>query len=86
MEKIFTADISIFFKSAGTAFFISFGVIFLLAAGLPSQVKFEEDISKILPQDKKIEKLNEVFQNSKFMDKLVVTVSLKRYNRCSRTG
>ena len=37
----------------------------------------EEDISKILPKDKKIEKLNEVFQNSKFMDKLVVTVSLK---------
>lgn len=41
------------------------------------QVKFEEDISKILPKDKKIEKLNEVFQNSKFMDKLAVTVSLK---------
>ena len=37
----------------------------------------EEDIAKILPKDKKIEKLNEVFQNSKFLDKLVVTVSLK---------
>jgi len=37
----------------------------------------EEDISKILPNDKKIEKLNAVFQNSKFMDKLAVTVSLK---------
>ena len=42
-----------------------------------SQVKFEEDIAKILPKDKKIEKLNEVFQNSKFLDKLVVMVSLK---------
>jgi hypothetical protein len=41
------------------------------------QVKFEEDISKILPKDKKIEKLNEGFLHSKFLDKLVITVSLK---------
>ena len=41
------------------------------------QVKFEEDISKVIPKDKKINKLNEVFQNSKFLDKLVVMVSMK---------
>ena len=44
------------------------------------QLKFEEDISKILPKDKKIDKLNQVFANSKFLDKLVVTVSLKDSN------
>lgn len=66
-----------FFEKRQTALYIVFGVIFLLAAWFASRVKFEEDISKILPKDKKIEKLNEVFQNSKFMDKLVVTVSLK---------
>lgn len=66
-----------FFEKRQTALYIVFGVIFLLATWFASQVKFEEDISKILPKDKKIEKLNEVFQNSKFIDKLVITVSLK---------
>ena len=42
-----------------------------------SKVKFEEDISAIIPRDKKTEKLTEVFQNSKFADKLAVIVSLK---------
>ncbi len=66
-----------FFKEHRPAFYITFAVVFLLAGWFAMQVKFEEDISKILPNDKKIEKLNEVFQNSKFMDKLAVTVSLK---------
>jgi len=42
-----------------------FAVVFLLAGWFAAQVKFEEDISKILPKDKKIEKLNEVFQKFK---------------------
>ena len=64
-------------KSASRLYILCLLLIFLLAGWFAVQVKFEEDISKILPKDKKIEKLNEVFQNSKFMDKLVVTVSLK---------
>jgi predicted exporter len=56
---------------------ISFIVSFVLIAFFASRIHFEEDISKILPHDKKIEKLNEVFQNSKFADKLVITISLK---------
>ncbi|MEP7255716.1 MAG: 1-acyl-sn-glycerol-3-phosphate acyltransferase [Ferruginibacter sp.] len=66
-----------FYKERRPAFYITFAIIFLLAGWFATQVKFEEDISKILPNDKKIEKLNEVFQNSKFMDKLAITVSLK---------
>jgi len=66
-----------FFEKQKAVLYGSFAVIFLLAAWFAWQIRFEEDISKILPKDKKIEKLNEVFQNSKFMDKLVVTVSLK---------
>ncbi len=76
MEKILTR-IYDFFEKHRPVFFIVFAASFLLAGYYAMQVKFEEDISKILPKDKKIEKLNEVFQNSKFMDKLVVTVSLK---------
>src|SRR4051812_18794536 len=66
-----------FFEKRRLLFFIVFAVSFFSAGYFAMQVKFEEDISKILPQDKKIEKLNEVFQNSKFLDKLVLTVSLK---------
>lgn len=76
MKKIFL-HIYDFFEKRRLALYIIFGIIFLMAAWFASRVKFEEDISKILPKDKKIEKLNEVFQNSKFMDKLVVIVSLK---------
>lgn len=49
------------------AFFLFFGL----------RIKFEEDISAIIPKDAKTEKLTEVFQNSKFADKLAVIVSLK---------
>ncbi|MEI9910596.1 MAG: 1-acyl-sn-glycerol-3-phosphate acyltransferase [Bacteroidota bacterium] len=66
-----------FFEKHRTAFFATVAASFLLLGYFAMQVKFEEDISKILPQDKKIEKLNEVFQDSKFMDKLVVMLSLK---------
>ncbi len=76
MKKILL-NIYHFYKKRQPALYITFTLIFLLAGWFALQVKMEEDISKILPKDKKIEKLNEVFQNSKFMDKLVVTVSLK---------
>ena len=76
MEKIFSAIYNYFAKHR-LVFFIIFAGSFIAVALLASRVHFEEDISKILPKDKKIEKLNQVFQNSKFLDKLVVTVSLK---------
>jgi len=76
MEKILL-HIYNYFKKHQPALYFTFTVIFLLTGWFAMQVKFEEDISKILPNDKKIEKLNRVFQNSRFMDKLVVTVSIK---------
>ncbi len=76
MKKILLS-IYQFYEKRRPALYISFAVIFSLAAWFAMQVRFEEDISKILPKDKRIEKLNAVFQNSKFMDKLAVTVSLK---------
>ncbi|MFM6926724.1 MAG: glycerol acyltransferase, partial [Ferruginibacter sp.] len=66
-----------FYTKRRPALYITFAALLLIAGFFAWQVKFEEDISKILPKDKKVEKLNEVFQNSKFMDKLAVTVSLK---------
>ena len=42
-----------------------------------TQLKFEEDISKIIPADEKTDKLNFIFNNSKFLEKLVVRISLR---------
>lgn len=66
-----------FFAKRRILFILVFTASLLITGYYAYRVKFEEDISKILPKDKKIEKLNEVFQNSKFIDKLVVIVSLK---------
>lgn len=66
-----------FYAKRRPALFITFVALLMSAGFFAWKVKFEEDISKILPKDKKIEKLNEVFQNSRFIDKLAVTISLK---------
>ncbi|MEJ7587120.1 MAG: 1-acyl-sn-glycerol-3-phosphate acyltransferase [Ferruginibacter sp.] len=76
MAKFFTS-IYRYFKKNRLVFFITFILSFVLAGYFALQVKFEEDISKILPKDKKTDQLNQVFQDSKFMDKLVLTVSLE---------
>jgi 1-acyl-sn-glycerol-3-phosphate acyltransferase len=74
MENFFTG-IYDFFEKRRMAFYACFLGSFIVIAYFALQVRFEEDISKILPKDKRTEKLNQVFQNSKFMDKLVVTIS-----------
>jgi hypothetical protein len=76
MEKVFSA-IYYYFEKHRPVFWFSFVVSFLIISILASRLRLEEDISKILPRDEKIEKLNQVFQNSKFLDKLVLTVSLR---------
>ncbi|MBC7886295.1 MAG: 1-acyl-sn-glycerol-3-phosphate acyltransferase [Ferruginibacter sp.] len=79
MAKVFTS-IYWYFKKHPLVFFVMFLLSFVLAGYFALQVKFEEDISKILPKDKKTDQLNRVFTNSKFIDKLVVMVSLKDSN------
>src|ERR1700753_4392033 len=76
MEKILL-NINKYFAKNRVVFYAVFAASFLVISYFALQVKFEEDISKIIPKDKKIEKLNEIFQNSKFIDKLVIMVSLK---------
>lgn len=59
---------------------ILFFLLFITALGFvgvfASQIKLEEDITKMMPTDAKIERLNTIFKNSKFLDRLVITVSL----------
>ena len=56
MEKILL-QIYNFFKKRQPALYFMFAAFLLGAGWFALQVKFEEDISKILPNDKKIEKL-----------------------------
>ncbi|MDN3583529.1 1-acyl-sn-glycerol-3-phosphate acyltransferase [Mucilaginibacter flavus] len=73
-----------YFARHKVVFYTVFVGCFLFLGYFSSRVKFEEDISKVIPKDKKINKLNEVFQNSKFLDKLVIMVSLKDSTAAAR--
>ena len=44
---------------------------------LASKIRLEEDLSRALPDDPAIHKLNEIFSESKLLDKVTVTISLK---------
>ncbi len=76
MEKIILSIYSYFAKNR-RVFYIIFASSFLFITWFALHIKFEEDISKIIPQDKNTDKISEIFQNSKFIDRLVIMVSLK---------
>ncbi|MFT3945552.1 MAG: 1-acyl-sn-glycerol-3-phosphate acyltransferase [Agriterribacter sp.] len=79
MQQFFS-KIYAFFRQRKWLLYSCFVAFILISAFFARKLKFEEDISRILPKDPKVEKLNEVFQHSKFMDRLVVMVSLKDTN------
>lgn len=58
---------------------VLFFLLFILSVGLSvffaCKLSLEEDITKMMPTDAKVERLNTVFKNSKFLDRLVITVS-----------
>ncbi|HEY4964959.1 MAG TPA: glycerol acyltransferase, partial [Puia sp.] len=57
--------------------------LFLLTGMTAIKIKPEEDISKILPKDRQAEKLNELLQEARFADKLVLMISLKDSGKIS---
>lgn len=58
-------------------FFVTLAVFLFFA----SRIRFVEDVYAIIPKDQKTEKLTQVFENSKFADKLAIMVSLKDTGR-----
>jgi uncharacterized protein len=76
MQNIFS-HIYQYFRKHPVIFYLVFLTSLATAGFFASRVKFEEDISSILPKDKKVEKLTRVFNNSRFADRLVVTISLR---------
>jgi 1-acyl-sn-glycerol-3-phosphate acyltransferase len=75
MEKLFL-PIYHFFSKHKALLFICLAAAFLCTGYFASKIELEEDISAMLPKDEKTEKLAQVFQNSKFLDRLVFTISL----------
>lgn len=59
-----------------TSFFIFIAVVLVIALFFASRLKLKEDISAMMPRDPKIEKMNQIIQNSRFSDKLVVNIYL----------
>lgn len=76
MQKIFISIFNLFQKSKAALYIIFFATLVLFGV-FALRVRFVEDIYAIIPKDEKTEKLTQVFENSKFSDKLVIMVSLK---------
>lgn len=51
-------------------------IIFGLSTYLVTKIKFEEDITRMLPSDENIQRISEASQNINFMDKLIINFSL----------
>ncbi|HEY0608388.1 MAG TPA: MMPL family transporter, partial [Chitinophaga sp.] len=66
-----------FFARHKAWLWISAIACFALAGLLASRIRLEEDITRILPQDKTLDKLQQVFNDSRFADKLVLMISQK---------
>lgn len=64
-----------YFKPRKTLFFGLLALIFLGFGILASQLRFEEDISQVIPTNDKIKQANLVFQNSRFLERVVVNVT-----------
>src|SRR5690242_4566186 len=76
MESIFLFFYD-YFKKRKRIFYIIFFLLFILVGFGATRIRVEEDISKFFPTDRKFEKATQVFQGSKFAEKLVMIVSLQ---------
>jgi len=76
MGKLFVS-IYDFFNRHKLLLWICTIVSFAFAGFFALKLEREEDITRILPQDKKLDKFQQVFNDSRFVDKLVITISQK---------
>ena len=72
-----------YFASHRKIFFTVLIALFAITGFFSLKIKPEEDISKILPKDRQTEKLNQILQNARFADKIVVMVSMKDSSHAS---
>ncbi|MBN1926995.1 MAG: MMPL family transporter [Prolixibacteraceae bacterium] len=55
---------------------ILFVAVFLSAIFFIYNTKFKEDVGSVIPSDKRIDEISEVFNSSKFADRIIVNISL----------
>jgi 1-acyl-sn-glycerol-3-phosphate acyltransferase len=79
--SIFFAFIYRFLKQRKLFFILLFALSVGFCAYFASKIKFEEDITKMMPTDAKVDRLQKIFKNSKFLDRLVITVSAADSNK-----
>ena len=80
MSNIFYSIYLVFKRFRFTSIFIVLS-IFGIAAFLVSKIRFEEDITRMLPSDENIQRISTASQNINFMDKLIVNISLNDTNQ-----
>ena len=80
MSNIFYSIYLVFKRFRFTSIFIVLS-IFGIAAFLVSKIRFEEDITRMLPSDANIQRISNASQNINFMDKLIVNISLNDTNQ-----
>jgi uncharacterized protein len=66
-----------FFHKRKPVFWGVFVLVLALMGAAASRISFEEDITKVFPDDERVGKLNYIFQNSKLSERLVVMVSMR---------
>jgi uncharacterized protein len=76
MEQPFLKLYRFFNKNKG-AFLLFFAAVCILIGVGASRITLEEDISRFFPDDRRVEKLNYIFRNSKLSDRVVMMVSVK---------
>lgn len=76
MEQLFLS-IYYFFNRRKSLFYGLLVIITVTVAAIASRIRIEEDITRFFPDDERVEKLNYVFRNSKFAERLVFMVSVK---------
>ncbi len=76
MERLFISIYNYFERNKGRMWIAAI-CSFLLLGFFASRIKIEEDISRILPHERKLDKQQQVFEDSRFSDKLTIIVSQK---------
>lgn len=73
--SIFFTFIYRFLKRNKLLFFLLLLLSIVFCAYFAPKLQFEEDITRIMPNDAKIDRINKILKNSKFLDRMVFTVS-----------
>src|SRR5690606_20865654 len=64
-----------YLKKHRTVFFVAVPLLFVLLAYWASRIRFEEDITKLIPTSEGTEHVSEVLRSANFADKTVIHVT-----------